>query len=337
MRMTLIWDTGSVAQLYHDYIGGSHSDRFILEGSRSIGAIGGGIPPGIKFLEGDSVTFECIGNVIYDSTCDLADGSGISTNIVYMDSVTDKKVGMAVSGPGIAHDAYIGSKHTVVAGGARSGTDGTVGALDATFTASSGAFTSDDIGREITVTLGGMDLDTLQAIDLVTRIASINGSTSVELENAAAQNIAGSAAWAISAGRNYVKLYAGGGTGYGTRYHTGPASTDVKLKFQDRYWQELSRSVDPSRMTTLAALAAPSVHHGTMYITQGSTTITSLLNGWVGHTVTIMAHGAIEIHENVLPDPLSIAGNFAMTQGDTITLTCFETDKWCEISRSDNG
>jgi hypothetical protein len=32
---------------------------------------------------------------------------------------------------------------------------------------------------------------------------------------------------------------------------------------------------------------------------------------------------------------LELAGNFAMTTGDTITLTMLETGKWSEISRSD--
>ena len=78
--------------------------------------------------------------------------------------------------------------------------------------------------------------------------------------------------------------------------------------------------------------ATPSVAVGNLFLTAGTTAITDFDDGVVGQTITVKAKTSITITDG---GDLELAGNFAMTTGDTITLTMIEADKWSEISRSD--
>jgi len=78
--------------------------------------------------------------------------------------------------------------------------------------------------------------------------------------------------------------------------------------------------------------ATPTVLNGKYFLTGGTTTIEDFDDGVVGQTITVKAKHSLQITDG---GDLELAGNFAMTTGDTITLTMLETGKWSEISRSD--
>jgi hypothetical protein len=85
-------------------------------------------------------------------------------------------------------------------------------------------------------------------------------------------------------------------------------------------------------VTTFAnADATPSVAGSKLCLTTGTTAITDFDDGVVGQTITVKAKSSITITDG---GDLELVGNFAMTTGDTITLTMLETGKWSEISRS---
>ena len=88
------------------------------------------------------------------------------------------------------------------------------------------------------------------------------------------------------------------------------------------------------RVATLAADATPSVAGGELFLTSGTTAITDFDDGVVGQTITVKAKANITITDG---GDLELAGNFAMTSGDTIRLAMLETGVWSEIGRSDNG
>ena len=77
--------------------------------------------------------------------------------------------------------------------------------------------------------------------------------------------------------------------------------------------------------------ATPTVLNGKYFLTAGTTAITDFDDGVVGQTITVKAKTSITITD---AGDLELVGNFAMTTGDTITLTMIETGKWSEISRS---
>jgi hypothetical protein len=77
--------------------------------------------------------------------------------------------------------------------------------------------------------------------------------------------------------------------------------------------------------------ATPSVAGGNLFLTEGTTAITDFDGGVVGQTITVKAKTSITITDG---GDLELAGDFAMTTGDTIMLTMLETGKWSEISRS---
>ena len=77
--------------------------------------------------------------------------------------------------------------------------------------------------------------------------------------------------------------------------------------------------------------ATPTVANGKYFLTTGTTAITDFDDGVVGQTITVKAKSTITITD---AGDLELVGNFAMTTGDTITLTMIETGKWSEISRS---
>ncbi len=87
---------------------------------------------------------------------------------------------------------------------------------------------------------------------------------------------------------------------------------------------------------TLANSATPSVKNKNIWITGGTTTITNLLDGVVGQTVTLMAE-----HSLIITDGTNMflngSANFSMTDTDTLTLIQKADGKWYEISRGDNG
>ena len=95
--------------------------------------------------------------------------------------------------------------------------------------------------------------------------------------------------------------------------------------------------VAPSKVTTLANDATPSVLEGVLFMTGGTTTITDLDDGVVGQTITILAAHAITITggTNIL---LSGSGSadFVMAIGDTLALTMFNDQVWEETSRKVN-
>jgi len=78
----------------------------------------------------------------------------------------------------------------------------------------------------------------------------------------------------------------------------------------------------------------PSVLGYNIFKTGGTTAITDFDDGVSGQVITILADHNITITDNA---NLILAGNFAMTSGDTMMLICRADNKWYELSRSDNG
>jgi polygalacturonase len=97
-------------------------------------------------------------------------------------------------------------------------------------------------------------------------------------------------------------------------------------------WVEIGRSMQGGTVTFTGGDATPSVAGGKYFLTAGTTAITDFDDGVVGQTITVKAKTSITITD---AGDLELVGNFAMTTGDTITLTMIETGKWSEISRSD--
>jgi len=109
----------------------------------------------------------------------------------------------------------------------------------------------------------------------------------------------------------------------------------------DNKWYETARMVNVAStaaelplfgVTTLANETTPTVLNGKYFLTGGTTTIEDFDDGVVGQTITVKAKHSLQITDG---GDLELVGNFAMTTGDTITLTMIETGKWSEISRSD--
>jgi hypothetical protein len=102
----------------------------------------------------------------------------------------------------------------------------------------------------------------------------------------------------------------------------------------DNKWYETARMVNLALpvVTFAGGDATPTVLNGKYFLTAGTTAITDFDDGVVGQTITVKAKTSITITDG---GDLELAGNFAMTTGDTITLTMLETGKWSEISRSD--
>jgi hypothetical protein len=97
-------------------------------------------------------------------------------------------------------------------------------------------------------------------------------------------------------------------------------------------WYETGRRESFPVVTFADLDATPTVLNGKYFLTTGTTAITDFDDGVVGQTITIKAKSTITITD---AGDLELVGNFAMTTGDTITLTMIETGKWSEISRSD--
>ena len=112
------------------------------------------------------------------------------------------------------------------------------------------------------------------------------------------------------------------------------AGTNVPLTFTSRTWHEVSRStkVDASGVSTLDDSGTPSVAGGNLFLTGGTTAITYFDDGVVGQTIMVKAEHAVQITDGT---NLELVGHCVMADGDSITLTMFEEDKWTEISRSD--
>jgi hypothetical protein len=97
-------------------------------------------------------------------------------------------------------------------------------------------------------------------------------------------------------------------------------------------WKVIFKTQNQSVATFAGGDATPGVAGGSYFLTAGTTAITDFDDGVVGQTITVKAKTSITITDG---GDLELAGNFAMTTGDTITLTMLETGKWSEISRSD--
>jgi hypothetical protein len=91
-----------------------------------------------------------------------------------------------------------------------------------------------------------------------------------------------------------------------------------------------------AKIPALADEATPTVAHGEVFITGGTTTITDFDDGVFGKTITIIAEHSLTITDgtNIF---LSGSANWAMTATDTLTLIQKVDGKWYEISRSDSG
>ena len=96
-------------------------------------------------------------------------------------------------------------------------------------------------------------------------------------------------------------------------------------------WYETGRRESFPVVTFADLDATPTVLNGKYFLTTGNTAITDFDDGVVGQTITVKAKSTITITD---AGDLELVGNFAMTTGDTITLTMIETGKWSEISRS---
>ena len=72
-----------------------------------------------------------------------------------------------------------------------------------------------------------------------------------------------------------------------------------------------------------------------MFQTAGTTTITDFDEGRIGQTIKVRARNSITIQTNSAVI-LNGGTDFAMTFGDTLTLTMYEDGLWSEDSRSDN-
>jgi len=96
-------------------------------------------------------------------------------------------------------------------------------------------------------------------------------------------------------------------------------------------WYETGRRESFPVVTFADLDATPTVLNGKYFLTTGTTAIEDFDDGVVGQTITVKAKSTITITDG---GDLELAGNFAMTTGDTITLTMIETGKWSEISRS---
>ena len=83
--------------------------------------------------------------------------------------------------------------------------------------------------------------------------------------------------------------------------------------------------------------ATPSVKGGNLFKTSGTTAITDFDDGVVGQTISILAGGSITITYNTSHIILNGDANFAMADGDTLTLTMFNDTVWQEVSRMDRS
>lgn len=92
----------------------------------------------------------------------------------------------------------------------------------------------------------------------------------------------------------------------------------------------------PPVYTFTAADATPSVRGGKVFKTAGTTAITDFDDGQLGQEITILATDSITITHGASTIVLNAAGNFAMANGDTLTLRMFTAGVWHEVSRSDN-
>jgi hypothetical protein len=122
---------------------------------------------------------------------------------------------------------------------------------------------------------------------------------------------------------------------HGSANFTMAAGDSLTLVLKaDNKWYETARMVNlaPPVVTFAGGDATPTVLNGKYFLTAGTTAITDFDDGVVGQTITVKAKTSITITDG---GDLELAGNFAMTTGDTITLTMLETGKWSEISRSD--
>jgi hypothetical protein len=88
-------------------------------------------------------------------------------------------------------------------------------------------------------------------------------------------------------------------------------------------------------LVTLADSASVSCRNGDIFVTGGTTTITSIAGARVGKTVQIRAAASITVTDNA-STVLAGNANFDMTADDTLTLTCFVDGVWTEVARSVN-
>jgi len=86
-------------------------------------------------------------------------------------------------------------------------------------------------------------------------------------------------------------------------------------------------------LTTLDNTGTPTVRGGHVFKTGGATAITDFDNGVVGQTIKVIAAHTVTVTDGA---PIILAGSFAMTPSDTLTLTMFDDQVWQEVSRSVN-
>jgi hypothetical protein len=99
---------------------------------------------------------------------------------------------------------------------------------------------------------------------------------------------------------------------------------------------DVNAAVVEKVVTFANADATPSVAGANVFITTGTTTITDFDDGILGQTIKIVATGSITITNNASIIKLNGAGNYNMTDTDTLTLTMFVDQVWSEVARSVN-
>ena len=97
----------------------------------------------------------------------------------------------------------------------------------------------------------------------------------------------------------------------------------------------------PTVLPTLGTGTTPSVAGGNVFLTQANsspTTITSLTDGIIGQLVIIKINSATHIIDINDGGNFALAGNWDPDAvGETITLICYDTNKWAEVCRSNNA
>ncbi len=91
-------------------------------------------------------------------------------------------------------------------------------------------------------------------------------------------------------------------------------------------------------ISTLADEATPSVQGSDKWVTSGTANdpITDFDDGFTGQPITIFAEHSVIIDVDAGNIFLDGAVDFAMDDGDTLSLVCKADNKWYEVSRSDN-
>lgn len=114
-----------------------------------------------------------------------------------------------------------------------------------------------------------------------------------------------------------------------------PSVVGAKLDLDLNYSRGSGGSVFFRRIDTTNADATPSVKNATLVELTGTTAITDFDDGVIGQIIFIKANGSITITHGT-PIQLRDNANYAMTDGDTLTLCMFDDQVWHEIGRGSN-